>query len=51
MKKEYTAPVITSEEILKQDVLLASNEIDPNVRDDANINGDFFTFVWDEFTS
>lgn len=51
MKKEYTTPVITIEELLKQDVLLASNEIDPSKNDDQTIDGrNFFTFVWGELT-
>ena len=46
MKQKYTTPVITTEELLKQDVLLASNEIDPNVKDDANLGADLFTYIW-----
>ena len=46
MKNEYKAPVITIEKLIWQDILLASNEIDPNKNDDVTIGGDLLTFIW-----
>lgn len=45
MKNEYKAPVI--EKLIWQDILLASNEIDPNKNDDVNVGGDLLSFIWD----
>ncbi len=46
MKKEYKTPVITSEELIKQEVLLVSGDTNPNKKDDANVGGDLLSFIW-----